>query len=67
MTLKQSWNLDGLAIFHDLRFVLRLHIRTCGKNKMESETSRTFEKKVFFGEVKTERNNWILTIQYMAT
>ena len=47
MTLKQSWNLDGLAIFQpleyeiDLRFVLRLHIHTCGKNKMDICTAHS--------------------------
>ena len=34
-------------------------------DRAESETSRTFEKKI--GEVMTERKNWIMTIQYMAT
>ena len=34
-------------------------------DRAESGTSRTFEKKI--GEVMTERKNWIMTIQYMAT
>ena len=35
-------------------------------DRAESGISHTFEKSIF-GEVMTERKNWILRIQYMAT